>query len=75
MFFNITIVGVNNRLPVLNIYRMFVYHNNTEEHINEFVIEYMVNITFYVDKSFKEQVEKRMNDMFDTTTQPFIKML
>ena len=33
----------------------------------------MVNTKFHLNKSFKEQVEKCMNDTFGTITQPFIK--
>ena len=33
----------------------------------------MINPTLHVNKEFKEQVKKCMNDTFGTITQPFIK--
>ena len=39
-----------------DMYKNFVYLNNTEERINEFLIGYMFNPTLYVNKDFKEQV-------------------
>ena len=41
--------------------------------MNEFAIGYMVNTTLHVNKSFKYQIEKSMNDTFVTITQPFIR--
>ena len=42
--------GVNNCLPLLHMYKKFVYDHNTEERINEFAIGYMVNPTLNVNK-------------------------
>ena len=51
----------------------FVYLHNTEESINTFAIRYMAYPTLNVNKAFKEQVEKLINDTFDTITKPFSK--
>ena len=39
------------------------------------MIAYMVNPSLHVNKAFKEQSEKCTNDMFDTVTQKFNKLL
>ena len=53
--------------------RIFPWLHETSECINEFAIVYMVNPILYVHKSSKEIVEKCMNNMFGSLTQPFIK--
>ena len=53
--------------------KSFIWINETSERINEFAIGYMINPTLHVNKSFKERVEKYMNNKFGLLTQPFIK--
>ena len=50
----------------------FIGLNEASEHINEFSIGYMINPTLHVNKYFKKQVEKCMNNTFGSLTQPFI---
>ena len=68
----LSLLGINNHLPLLHISKRFVYLHHIEERINEFAISFMLNPTLHVNKSFKEQIEKFMNDTFGTLTQPFI---
>ena len=49
---------VNDCIPIFHMSKIFVYLHNTEEHINQFEIEYMVNPTLHGNKAFKDQVEK-----------------
>ena len=53
--------------------KTFVYLHHIEEPINEFDISYMVHPIFHVNKSFKEHMEKCMNDEFGTITKLSIK--
>ena len=66
------LLGVNHCLPLFHISMKFVYIHNIEENINEFSIGYMVKTTFRVNKTFKEQVERCMNDTIGTIKKPFI---
>ena len=47
----------------------------TGERINDFDIGYMINPNLRVNKSFREQVVKCMNNTFGALTQPFIKRI
>ena len=67
------LLGDNRRLPLLNTNKSFIWIEETKEHINEFEIGYMINPNLNVNKSFKEKVEKCMNNTFSALTQPFIK--
>ena len=66
-------MGANSGLPLLHIDKFFLYIHEINERINEFAIGYIINPTLNVNKSFKDKVEKCMNNMFGTLTQPFIK--
>ena len=52
--------------------RSFLYPNKTNEHINDFEIGYMTNAPFHINKDFKDQVEKYVNNTFGNVTEPFI---
>ena len=67
------LLGVIHLLPLLHISKSFVYLHKTKELIVKFEIAYMVNPILHVDKSFKEKVEKYMNDMFYKNTQHIIR--
>ena len=69
------LLGADHRLPILYTAKILLWINKTSDHINESVIGYMINPTLHVDKYFKEQVEKCMNNTFGSLTQPFIKTL
>ena len=67
------LLGVNCCLNLLHISDKKNYPHNKEERIYEFAIRYMVNPTLYVNKAFKEKVQKCINYTFGTITQPFTK--
>ena len=67
------LLGVIHHLYLLFFSKKFVNFCNTEEHIDDFLIDYMFNPTLHANKVFIEQVEKFINDTFGTTTKPAIK--
>ena len=62
------LLGVNYRLPLLNISKTFVYINTREESINQFAIGYMIDPKFHVNKVFRDQVEKCLRATFHQNT-------
>ena len=44
-----SLLGVNNRQPLLHISKIFVYINTTEECINKFTIGYMIKPTLHIN--------------------------
>ena len=67
------IEGGNHRLPLLHMAKLFIWIEETKELINEFEIGFMINLSLHVNKAFREQVDKCMNNMFGSLTQHFIK--
>ena len=67
------LVGDNNCLLLLHMAKRFICLEETKERINEFDIGYMINSDLDVNKAFREQVDKCMNNMFGALTQNFIK--
>ena len=63
----------NHRLPLLKMAKHFIWIEETGKHINELEIEYMINTSFHVNKSFINQVEKCMNNTFGAIKKSFIK--
>ena len=62
----------NNCLQLLHMAKRFIWLEETGERINEFYIGYMINTNLYVNKAFRDQVEKCMNTTFGALAQPFI---
>ena len=52
------LLGVNRHIPLLYIYKIFVYINTAEECIKQFTIGYTINPTLHVNRVFRYQVEK-----------------
>ena len=69
------LLGVNYHLPLFHKYRTFICMNITEKNINQFPIRYMVNLTLYVNKAFKDQVEKYFRVKFHPSTMSGINKL
>ena len=65
----------NNRLPLLHMSNCFIFIEETGERINEFDIGYMINPSLHVNKAFRDQVEKFINNTFGALTQPFVKTI
>ena len=63
----------NHRLLLLHMNKRFIWPEETGKRINEFDFVYIINPSFYVNKSFKEQVDRIMNTTFGELAQPFIK--
>ena len=56
------LLGVNNRLPLLHISKIFVYIDSIEKRMNKFEIVYMVKPKLNVNKAFREQVDKFLKE-------------
>ena len=67
------LLGDNHCLTLLHMANRFIWLEEKGEHINEFAIGYIINPSLHVNKAFKEQVEKCMNNSFGELTQLFIK--
>ena len=52
----------NNCLPLLHMDKSFLWLHETSERISELTIGYMINSILQVNKAFKEQVEKCINN-------------
>ena len=52
----------------------FIWIEETEERINDFLIGYMINPTLNITKIFIEQVNKCMKTTFGAITQPHIQI-
>ena len=52
--------------------KLFIRIEETSERIDEFAIGYLINPTLHINKAFREQVEKCMNNTFVSLTQHFI---
>ena len=51
------LVGVNNCQTILHMSKIMVHCYSTDESINKFLIDYMINPSLNCDKLFREQVE------------------
>ena len=71
-FLILLLLRANHRLYLLHMAKSFLYLHETNDHINEFDIVYIINPTLHVNKAFKDQAEKCMNNTFGNVTQPFI---
>ena len=67
------LLGANNRPPLVNMAKRFIWINEAKNHINEFSIGYMIITGLNANKLFIYQVEKCMYNKFGEITQPFIK--
>ena len=63
--------GANHRVPLFHMAKSFIWLEETKEHINYFSIGYMTNPKLNINKAFREQVHKCMNNIFGPSTQPF----
>ena len=55
-------LGDNHFLPLLHMAKRFLCIHETNELIDDFSIRYMINPTLHGSKSFKDKVEKCMNN-------------
>ena len=53
--------------------KFFIWLEETKEHIDKFLIGYMIIPTFNIKRSFREQVNKCTKTKFGARTQPHIK--
>ena len=66
-------LGTNHRLPLFHIDKRFIWLEETKEHINKFLIGYMINPTLNINKAFKKQLNKCMSNIFGEIIQPHIR--
>ena len=69
----LSLIGGNHCLPLFHMAKLFIFLNETRQHINKFTIRYMINPGLNVNKSFREQIEKGMYTKFGETKQTLIK--
>ena len=62
------IVGVNNCLPILHLFKIMVHIYTAGKTIHQFAISYMINPSFKFKDSFRTQVEKLFGDPFSIRT-------
>ena len=67
------LLGDNHHLLLLHMAKRFIWIEETGERINKFEIGYIINISLYVNKTFRYQMEKCMITKFSALTQIFIK--
>ena len=58
------IIGAYHRPPLLHMAKGFIWIEETKECITEFSIGYMINPILYINRAFREQVHKCMNNTF-----------
>ena len=68
-----SLLGQNHRLPLFHISKSFIWIEVTKERIIEFLIGYMINKKLNINKAFREQLHKCMNNKFGPITQPHIR--
>ena len=62
----------NHRLPLSHIAKSYIWHEETNERIDEFSIGYMMNPNLSINKASKEQLTKCMKTTFGAMTQQHI---
>ena len=70
-----SVLGVNCRIPLLNMSKRKVYIEITNERINEFSFAYMCNPNLFRHKVFKEQVILCLKDTFGADTNKQINLI
>ena len=53
--------------------KSFIWINKKKQHINELSIGYMINPNLNINKSFRQQLDKYMNNTFGPITLPHIR--
>ena len=67
-----SLLGAYHFLHLSRMAKIYIWLEETKERINEFSIGYMINQTFNINRSFKEQVTKCMKTTFGAINQPHI---
>ena len=67
-----SLLGTDHLLPLSHMAKSYIWFEETNEHINEFSIGYMMNPNLSINKSFKDQVTKCMKTTFVAMTQQHI---
>ena len=67
-----SLLGTNHRLPLSHMAKSYICLEETNQHIIEFSIGYMMNPNFSINKAFKYQVKICMKTTFGTMTQQHI---
>ena len=70
-----SMLGTNHRLPLSHMSQSCIWLEETNQHINEFSIGYMMNPNLSINKYFKEQVKICMKNIFGTITQQHISQI
>ena len=70
-----SVLGVNCRIPLLNMSKRKFYIEITNEWINEFSFAYMCNPYIYRHKVFKEQVKACLSNTFGADTNKQINVI
>ena len=68
-----SLVGLNNRQPILHMSKIMVCCYSTDESINQFAISYMINPSLKCNKVFRLQFENYLRVSFYDRTMETIK--
>ena len=68
-----SVLGVNCRIPLINMSKRKIYIEETNERMNEFSFAYMCNTTLYKHKVFNDQVKSCLGKKFGADTKKYIK--
>ena len=67
-----SMLGTNHCLPLSHMAKSYIWLEETNQLVNEFSIEYMMNPNLSINKAFKDQVKICMKTTFVTMTQQHI---
>ena len=67
-----SMLGTNFRMPLLHMSKSYIWIEETNQHINEFSIGYMINPTFNRNRDFKDQVKVCLKNTFGPDTNSHI---
>ena len=63
-----SLLGINHRLPLSYMDKIYIWLEETNQSINEFSIGYMMNPNLHKNKAFREQVKVCLKNKFGTST-------
>ena len=66
------LLGTNHYFPLSHMDKSYIWIEETNQCINDFSIEHMMNPNLRINKSFKEQVKICMKNTFGATTEKHI---
>ena len=69
----LSLLGASKSIPFFYMAKSFIFHEEIKERINWFSNGYIFNPRLNINKAFREQVHKYMNNKLGRITQPYIR--